>query len=142
METAGEEDRGREADGDLELEVSMDDSAACKMAFIQTLSSLGVHRNLAAAVTYLAGVDKATASEIQDGAGINQPEVSKSMRAFQELGWLDVQEIQASGKGRPRKIYALNVSLEEVVRHFEAQKLQESARAMRSIERLRELANS
>ncbi len=49
------------------------------------------------------------------------------MRAFQELGWLDTQEIQAIEKGRPRKTYALNVSLEEVVRHFEAQKLRELA---------------
>jgi predicted transcriptional regulator len=120
----------------------MDKSAADKRAFIRALSSLGVHRNLAAAIIHLAAVDKATVKEVQASTGISQPEVSNAMRALQELGWLDVQEINTTGMGRPRKIYALNASLEEVVRHFEAQKLQESARTMRSIERLRELASS
>lgn len=121
----------------------MSDSAgADEMTFVRTLRSLGVSRNLSVTVTYLAGVDQATAKEIQEGAGISQSGVSKSMKALQELGWLDEQESQAAGKGRPRNIYALNVSLEEVVRHFEAQKLRESAQAMRPIERLRELAGS
>ncbi|MDM7913633.1 MAG: hypothetical protein A4E48_02638 [Methanosaeta sp. PtaU1.Bin060] len=121
----------------------MDDVTAIdKMEFIRTLRGLGANRNLAAAVTFLAGVDEATAKDIQDGAGISQPGVSKAMKALRELGWLEVREIKATGNGRPRKIYALNVSLEEVVRHFEVQKLSESAQAMRSIERLRELASS
>jgi predicted transcriptional regulator len=119
-----------------------DVTAIDKIEFIRTLRSLGAHRNLAAAVTYLAGVDEATAKEIQDGTGISQPEVSKAMKALQSLSWLEVREIKAAVNGRPRKIYALNVSLEEVVRHFEGQKRQESALAMRSIERLRELTGS
>lgn len=121
----------------------MDDSKATdEAAFIRTLRSLGVNHNLSAVVTYLAGVDQATAKEIQDGTGISQSGVSKSMKALQELGWLDVQESQATGKGRPRRIYALNVSLDNVIRHFEAQKMQESTQAMRSIERLKELASA
>lgn len=119
-----------------------DSTTTDKMAFIRMLRSLGVSHNLSVTVTYLAGVDQATAKEIQDGAGISQSGVSKSMKALQELGWLDVQESQATRKGRPRRIYALNVSLEEVVRHFEAEKLQESTQAMRSIERLKELASA
>jgi predicted transcriptional regulator len=121
----------------------MDDSTATdEAAFIRTLRSLGVNHNLSAVVTYLAGVDQATAKEIQNETGISQSGVSKSMKVLRELGWVDEQESLAAAKGRPRKIYALNISLEEVVRHFEAQKLQESAQAMRSIERLRELAGS
>lgn len=120
----------------------MDDSTAIdKTTFIRTLRSLGVGKNLAAAVTYLAGIDETTAKEIQDSTGISQPGVSKSMKALQELGWLDVREIKAAGNGRPRKVYALKVSLEEAVRHYEKEKLRESTQAMRSIERLRELAS-
>ncbi len=118
----------------------MDDLAATdKVAFIQILKSLGVSRNLAAAITFLSGADEATAKEIQEGAGISQPSVSKAVKALQELSWLEVRKTKETESGKPRMIYALNVSLEEVVRHYEAQKLSESAQAMRSIERLREL---
>ncbi len=118
-----------------------DIGTADEVAFIQTLRSLGVHRNLAAAVIYLAGVGEATSKEIQASTGIKQPDVSKAMKAVQELGWLKVREVENVGRNRTRKIYALGVSMEEVVRYFEAQKLIESAQAMRSIERLRELAS-
>ncbi len=112
-------------------------TATDEMTFVQTLKSLGANRNLAAAVTFLAVVDEATAKEIQDGAGISQPGVSKAMKALQELGWLEVRKTKETESGKPRMIYALNVSLEEVVRHYEAQKLSESALAMQSIEKLR-----
>ncbi len=117
----------------------IDSTASDEMAFVRTLRSLGVSQNLAAAVTYLAWAGEATAKEVQDQTGISQPGVSKSMKALRGLGWLDVREIKAVGNGRLRKAYALNISLEEVGRHFEAQKLQESAQAMKSIERLREV---
>ena len=110
------------------------------LEFIQTLRNLDVPKKLAAAIAFLGNVAEATSREIELGANLRQPDVSKAMKALQDLGWLEVRKIQATESGRPRMIYALKVTMEEIVKHFEEEKLHESAQDMEAIQRLKKLS--
>lgn len=107
---------------------------------IGDLCSLGVPRNQAAVIALLARVEHATAKEICEETSFRQPEVSKAMAALQKRGWVKAWDVIGLDRGGSRKIYALNVSLEEIVRYLEARMLSESEHIARSFERLRKLA--
>ena len=110
------------------------------MDFVEALKSLRVSKSVAALITYLANTSEATSREIEMGTGLRQPEVSKGMRTLHENSWVAESEIKAEGKGRPKKVYSLSVSLDEIIKHYEEEKSRESAQAMEAIQRLREIA--
>ncbi|MGB4088049.1 ArsR family transcriptional regulator [Methanothrix sp.] len=112
------------------------------MEFVETLRSLGVPRNVATLITFLANVDEASSREIEMGSDLRQPEVSIAMRTLRDNNWIEEKEIKREGKGRPMKVYSLKAGIEEVIRHFEEEKLHESAQAMESIQRLKQLIST
>lgn len=112
------------------------------MEFVETLRSLGVPRNVATLITFLANVDEASSREIEMGSDLRQPEVSIAMRTLRENNWIEEKEIKREGKGRPMKVYSLKAGIDEVIKHFEEEKLHESAQAMESIQRLKELIST
>jgi predicted transcriptional regulator len=112
------------------------------MEFVETLRSLGVPRNVATLITFLANVDEASSREIEMGSDLRQPEVSIAMRTLRENNWIEEKEIKREGKGRPMKVYSLRESIDNIIRHFEEQKMHESAQAMESIQRLKQLISS
>jgi len=112
------------------------------MEFVETLRSLGVPRNVATLITFLANVDEASSREIEMGSDLRQPEVSIAMRNLRENNWIEEREIKREGKGRPMKVYSLRATIDEIIKHYEQQKLNESAQAMESIQRLKELISS
>ncbi|HQF16629.1 MAG: hypothetical protein A4E45_00173 [Methanosaeta sp. PtaB.Bin039] len=112
------------------------------LEFIETLRSLGVPRNVASLITYLSNMKEVSSREIEMGTGLRQPEVSIGMRTLRDNGWIDEHEVKSSGKGRPMKVYALKVPMAEIITHFEQKKLSESAQAMESIRRLKELSSA
>jgi predicted transcriptional regulator len=112
------------------------------MEFVDTLRSLGVPRNVATLITFLANVDEASSREIEMGSDLRQPEVSIAMRTLRENQWIEEREIKREGKGRPMKVYVLRAGIDEIIRHFEEEKLHESAQAMESIQRLKELIST
>ena len=61
------------------------------------------------------------------------------MRALRNNNWIAEREVKAEGKGRPMKVYKLNVSIEEIIRHYEEVEKSESAKTMRAIQRLKEI---
>ncbi|MGZ4945280.1 MAG: ArsR family transcriptional regulator, partial [Halobacteriota archaeon] len=65
------------------------------------LCNVGVKRNLAKALVYLANVNESVSRNIELGAGLRQPEVSIAMREMRERGWIDEWEQKKEGKGRP-----------------------------------------
>ena len=107
--------------------------------FIDALRSLNVPRNVAGLITYLANTNEATSREIETGTNLRQPEVSIAMRTLRQNNWIEEREVKAEGKGRPMKIYKLSVGIEEIIKHYEEVKNNESAQAMGSIQRLREM---
>ncbi|NYT02077.1 MAG: ArsR family transcriptional regulator [Methanosarcinales archaeon] len=112
------------------------------MEFVETLRSLGVPRNVATLITYLANVNEASSREIEMGSDLRQPEVSIAMRTLRQNGWIEEREIKREGKGRPMKVYALKATIDDIIKHFEEEKLNESAQAMESIQRLKELIST
>jgi len=112
------------------------------MEFVETLRSLGVPRNVATLITFLANVDAASSREIEMGSDLRQPEVSIAMRTLRENNWIEEKEVKREGKGRPMKVYSLRANIDQIIKHFEEQKLNESAQAMESIQRLKQLIST
>ena len=112
------------------------------MEFVETLRSLGVPRNVATLITFLANVEEASSREIEMGSDLRQPEVSIAMRTLRDNNWIEEKEIKREGKGRPMKVYSLRASIDEIIKHFEEEKLHESAQAMECIQRLKQLIST
>ena len=107
--------------------------------FIDALRNLKVPRNVAMLITYLANVTETSSREIEMGTNLRQPEVSIAMRSLRQNNWVDDRNIKADGKGRPMIVYKLRVPLESIINHYEKESNRESAHAMESIQRLKEL---
>lgn len=108
-------------------------------AFAEALQSLGVSRNVSMLIAYLQGVKEATSREIEMATGLRQPEVSIAMRTMRENGWTLEKEIKHEGKGRPMKVYLLQISVNDIIEFFEMQKREESAKILNNISRLKDL---
>ncbi len=108
--------------------------------FVEVLRDLGIPRNVASMITYLANVQEATSREIEIGSNLRQPEVSIAMRTLRNNDWVEEREIKKDGKGRPMKVYRLTISLEDIIRHFEDEKKRESTKVMENIDRLKDLS--
>ncbi len=103
---------------------------------------IGLKRNVAKVLTYLAGVEEATSREIEMGSDLRQPEVSIAMREIRKLGWISERDEKNPGKGRPYRIYKLNKSLPEIIQYLEGEKAKESEIVMRQIEKLKALKSA
>ena len=107
--------------------------------FASMLMKVGLKRNVAKVLTYLATVDEATSREIEMGSDLRQPEVSIAMREIRKLEWVSERDEKNPGKGRPYRIYKLNKSLPEIIGYLEGEKTKESEKMMKQIERLKAL---
>ncbi len=97
-------------------------------------------KSVAAMIVYLADAGEANSREIEMGTGLRQPEVSIGMRTFRENNWIKERDVKGDGKGRPLKFYSLNLSIDEIIKHYEEEKSRESAMKMEAIQRLRKIA--
>ena len=107
--------------------------------FASMLMKVGLKRNVARVLTYLAGVDEATSREIEMGSDLRQPEVSIAMREIRKLDWITERDEKNPGKGRPYRIYRLNKSLPDIISYLEGEKAKESEMILRQIEKLKAL---
>jgi predicted transcriptional regulator len=107
---------------------------------VEALEAVGVRRNVATIIVYLKDMDEATSRDIEKGSGLRQPEVSIAMRTLREKGWIAERDVKGSGKGRPMKFYKLITSIDEIIGYFEEIKRRESARAIETIQRLKEIS--
>lgn len=107
------------------------------MDFIESLRGLKIPRGAAALITYLANNCEATSREIEMATGISQPNVSIAMRILQENNWVTEREIRTKGKGRPKKIYNLAISIEKIIECCATKKKQRAGPSRREgIQRL------
>jgi len=107
--------------------------------FASILMTIGLKRNVAKVLTYLAGVEEATSREIEVGSDLRQPEVSIAMREIRKLDWISERDEKNPGKGRPYRIYKLNKNLPEIIEYLEEEKAKESTQIMKQIEKLKAL---
>jgi predicted transcriptional regulator len=112
------------------------------MEFVETLRDLGVLRNMALLIAYLASAGEVSSKDIETGADLSQSGVSIAVRTLREKGWIEERRTKGGKKGRLMKVYKLSVEIDEIIEHFERKKLHESAQVMISIQRLKELASA
>ena len=118
------------------------DIAAERDEFASILMKIGLKRNVAKVLTYLAGVPEATSREIGIGSDLRQPEVSIAMREIRRLEWVRERDERNPGKGRPYRIYKLNRSLPDIVQYLESENAKEAERVMKQIEKLKSLKSN
>ena len=107
--------------------------------FASILMKIGLKRNVAKVLTYLAGVEEATSRDIEIGSDLRQPEVSIAMREIRKLNWISERDEKNPGKGRPYRIYKLNKNLPGIIEYLEGEKAKESIQIMKQIEKLKAL---
>jgi predicted transcriptional regulator len=131
----------------MRLVTALNESAAPDLKverdeFASILMKIGLKRNVAKVLTYLAGVSEATSREIEMGSDLRQPEVSIAMREIRKLDWISERDEKNPGKGRPYRIYKLNKSLPEIIECLEGEKARESEIVMKQIEKLKTLKSN
>jgi|WetSurMetagenome_2_1015567.scaffolds.fasta_scaffold424459_1 predicted transcriptional regulator len=120
-------------------EIAVDMLDGKSLELIEILVTFGMTRNEASLIAYLSDVEVATSRKIEAGTGLKQPEVSTGMMMLRSRDWILEEEIK-NEKGRPTKIYALKVTLADIVKYLEEKKVRDADQARNSIQKLRELA--
>lgn len=99
---------------------------------IDILVGLGLKRNVARILVFLARSPEATSRELERGTDLRQPEVSLAIRQLRERDWIESWESKAERKGRPVKIYRLSRPFPEILNQIEKEK-EKAARAQRDL---------
>jgi len=106
---------------------------------IRVFTELGMPKNLAKTLLYISQVDECRSSEIERHANLRQPEVSIAMQELQRKGWITKRDLKKKGKGRPVHLYRLTSPIDEIVKKFEEEKIQEIEHIKKDLSELREL---
>jgi predicted transcriptional regulator len=101
------------------------------------LSRIGLKRNVARVLVYLAHNPEATSREIERGTDLRQPEVSLAMAAMIGQEWVENREIKAENKGRPVKIYRLSQPFSEIIDSLEKEKREQANVQLSLIQQIR-----
>ncbi len=106
--------------------------------FANLLVRIGLKRNVAKVLVYLANTPEATSRDIERGTDLRQPEVSIAMAHMMEQKWVENRENKAENKGRPVKIYRLSKPIDEVMDVIEKEKRDEANSQLNLIKQLRD----
>ncbi|MBN1322842.1 MAG: ArsR family transcriptional regulator [Methanotrichaceae archaeon] len=106
---------------------------------VETLRNLGVPRKVSSMLAFLANVDEATSRDIERASDLRQPEVSIALRTLRRNRWVKERICKSNGSGRPTKVYRLAQPIEQILEHYEEEKLREANKAMENIQKLRGL---
>jgi predicted transcriptional regulator len=110
--------------------------------FAKLLTDIGLKRNVAKVLVYLANTSEATSRDIERGTDLRQPEVSIAMRTLKEHKWIESRESKAESKGRPVKIYQLSKPIENIIDTIEKEKRKEVETQLELIQKVREYISS
>jgi len=83
--------------------------------FADLLVRIGLKKNVAKVLVYLAHTHEATSRDIERGTDLRQPEVSIAMASMMEQRWVENRETKAENKGRPVKIYKLSQPIGDIM---------------------------
>jgi predicted transcriptional regulator len=106
--------------------------------FANLLIRIGIKRNVAKVLVYLAHTPEATSRDIERGTDLRQPEVSIAMAFMIEQKWVESRETKAENKGRPVKIYKLALPITEIMDIIEKEKKEEATNQLNLIRKLRD----
>ena len=106
---------------------------------IKVFIDLGMPKNLAKTLIYIAQVNECRSVEIEHGANLRQPEVNVAMHKLQRKGWIKKRNLKKKGKGRPVHLYKLTSTINEIVSNFEKEKMKEIKHVQDDLEQLKAL---
>ena len=106
--------------------------------FAALLVRIGLKKNVAKVLVYLAHTPEATSRDIERGTDLRQPEVSIAMATMMEQHWVENRETKAENKGRPVKIYRLSQPIAEIMDAIEKEKRAEATNQLNLIQQLRD----
>ena len=91
--------------------------------FVNLLVQIGMNKNIAKVLVFLANTTEATSRSIERGTDMRQPEVSMAMKYLMDQGWIKVRDKPKANKGRPEKGYSLAKPITEILNKFEEEKV-------------------
>lgn len=104
--------------------------------FVTILQSLGMHRNIAILIAYLANAGEATSRDIVAAADLCKSDVNMKIQDLRNENWISAREVKIVGKGRSPMVYSLAMPIGDIIKRLEDEKLKEYAEAMENIRKL------
>jgi len=106
---------------------------------VQLFTDLGMPRNLAKTLMYLCQCEECHSADIEHGADLRQPEVSVAMQELRKRGWVKKRDLKKEGKGRPTHVYKSTSTLNQILKTFEQEKLDELQNFKNDMRELKDL---
>ena len=104
--------------------------------FVNLLVKIGMRKNIAKMLVYLANVKDATSREIERGADLRQPEVSTGIKYLAAQGWIKDRKIPSGKTARPLIQYSLATPVKEIIAGIEKQKKIEAKNQLALIKKM------
>lgn len=102
------------------------------------LIMIGIKKNIARILVYLANIPEATSHDIERGTDMRQSAVSIAMRCLMDKGWVRNRKSFDYSKGRPLKIYELAKPFNEIMDCIENEKKNEANNKLAIVQKLQE----
>jgi predicted transcriptional regulator len=104
---------------------------------VNLLFGIGIKRNVAKVLVFLAKTPEVTSRAIDRGTDLRPLDVATVMHYLKKQGWIKSQKNKARSKGRPVKIYELAKPIPEIVNGIEKEKIKEANDQLQLIQKLR-----
>lgn len=106
--------------------------------FANLLIEIGMNKNVAKVLVFLANIPEATSRAIERGTDIRQPEISLAVKYLADQGWIRIRENLGKNKGRPMKVYELAKPITEILNCIEEEKKVKMNNQLYLVRKLRE----
>ena len=109
--------------------------------FANLLIEIGMKKNTAKVLVFLANLTEATSRVIERGADLRQPEVSIAIRYLDDQGWITSRVSKEESRGRRVRIYKLARPINEIVGGIEKKSKVELNKKLAALQKLRAQSN-
>ena len=99
------------------------------LEFIEYLKKLGEQENLMRMIHRLSNPEYDAVETAKTGLVMEMGEADKMIYSFWQKGWIEIREMEKTGKDGLDKEYILKVRLGRIVDYFAQERLERSARA-------------
>jgi predicted transcriptional regulator len=106
--------------------------------FVSLLVRIGMRKNVAKMLVFLANTKEATSRQIERGADMRQPEACMAIKYLSGQGWIKSREAPSEKQGRPEKHYSLAVPPRQIISHIEKVKKNELSSELSRVRKVRE----
>jgi predicted transcriptional regulator len=105
--------------------------------FANLLIEIGMKKNTAKVLVFLANITEATSRVIERGTDLRQPEVSIAIRYLDEQNWISSRVSKEESRGRRVRIYKLARPIREIVVFIENKNKNEVSKKLDVMKKLR-----